>query len=294
MPKARIAAASALILLLCSAARGAVAAASDLKFTMLQAPGYTYTVPLALNDLKEIVGTVGNGTGPTLSFHYTEPAYTIFTVKNSLYTQAQGINSKGAIIGEYRASTKDYAYRSFIVRGARTTTFKVSGAISTYAYSLSDSGEIGGGVRGHNGSIYGFLEMAGNITYVDLGDLTFTTVTSVSSTGNYAGFYHDITLGFLGFKNINGSQQVVSFPGSSYTTVNGMNKYGDVVGDFFIGANKDRHGFLLSGTTYTQIDYPGTTTGSDATGINDHGDIVGFWSDTSAAFGFLTHVKLSH
>ena len=45
------------------------------------------------------------------------------------------------------------------------------------------------------------------------------------------------------------------------------------------------HGFLLSGGTYSAIDYPNAIN-TYVTGINDFGEIVGQWDD---AAGMRTH-----
>jgi hypothetical protein len=48
------------------------------------------------------------------------------------------------------------------------------------------------------------------------------------------------------------------------------------------------HGFLLSHGHYTTLDDPAGTAGTYAEGMNDQGDIVGFYFDTNGlAHGFL-------
>src|ERR1019366_620532 len=47
-------------------------------------------------------------------------------------------------------------------------------------------------------------------------------------------------------------------------------------------------GFLYSGGTFTAIDYPGkTVTQTEALGINNSGQVVGFYVDPSGPHGFL-------
>jgi probable HAF family extracellular repeat protein len=61
----------------------------------------------------------------------------------------------------------------------------------------------------------------------------------------------------------------------------GINDTGQIVGWYYDGSgNGGNHGFLLSGGTYTTLDYPGAISphGTSATwayGINDLGQIVG-------------------
>jgi uncharacterized membrane protein len=56
-----------------------------------------------------------------------------------------------------------------------------------------------------------------------------------------------------------------------------------VVGQYIDSAG-NKHGFLLSGGTFTTIDFPGAL-GTVARGINSQGDIVGFHIDTAGLAG---------
>ena len=51
----------------------------------------------------------------------------------------------------------------------------------------------------------------------------------------------------------------VKYPGAVYTDAYGVNINSEVVGYYFGTQDQRPHGFLLSGGTYTTIDYPGTT-----------------------------------
>ena len=62
-----------------------------------------------------------------------------------------------------------------------------------------------------------------------------------------------------------------------------MNDGGDVVGTYNDGLVQ--HGFVYSGGTYTDVDFPGATS-TFATGVDTAGDIVGFYSDATTTRGF--------
>jgi len=71
-----------------------------------------------------------------------------------------------------------------------------------------------------------------------------------------------------------------ALPGTTYAY--GINDTGQIVGWYYDGSgNGGDHGFLLSGGTYTTLDYPGAISPSHGTpatfayGINDLGQIVG-------------------
>lgn len=70
----------------------------------------------------------------------------------------------------------------------------------------------------------------------------------------------------------------VDYPGAVSTTAYKINDAGQVVG-IYIDAAGVRHGFLLSGGSYSSIDCPSPyTAGSEANGINNLGQIVGVCS----------------
>ena len=79
----------------------------------------------------------------------------------------------------------------------------------------------------------------------------------------------------------------LSFPGATQTQTFGVNNHDQVVGDY-VGVDGVAHGFVYSNGTYTGIDDPnglGTTT---INGINNAGDIVGFYIDSAGnTDGFL-------
>src|SRR5262249_58906096 len=58
-----------------------------------------------------------------------------------------------------------------------------------------------------------------------------------------------------------------------------------IVGRYFNASGT--HGFLYSGGIYTTLDDPLATNGTNATGINNTGQIVGNYTDSTGAHGFL-------
>lgn len=66
----------------------------------------------------------------------------------------------------------------------------------------------------------------------------------------------------------------IDAPNASFTTAQGINPRGDVVGWFVDKTDKATHGYLLRDGAFTRIDYPNAVY-TDARGINARGDIVG-------------------
>src|ERR1017187_6708471 len=74
---------------------------------------------------------------------------------------------------------------------------------------------------------------------------------------------------------------LIDYPGASSTLAWGVNSRGDIVG-YYVGADKNNHGFLLNGGRYTAIDYPGAAV-TLVNGINPQGDVVGEFGATATS-----------
>ena len=78
----------------------------------------------------------------------------------------------------------------------------------------------------------------------------------------------------------------IDVPGAGYTSVQGINTAGDMVGYYGATSNGPYHGFLLRGGNFTFFDYPGAQS-TFASKINDSGLIVGYTPGGSREHGFL-------
>ena len=78
----------------------------------------------------------------------------------------------------------------------------------------------------------------------------------------------------------------IDYPGATFTTIDGINSQGDIVGRYIDAANA-RRGFQLDKHgMYESLDYPAAVS-SSAVGINNLGDVVGEFSDGSRNHGFM-------
>ena len=76
----------------------------------------------------------------------------------------------------------------------------------------------------------------------------------------------------------------------------GCNDEGEIVGSF-TDSNGNVHGFIFAGGRFFQFDAPGSSQtpafgvmGTFINGVNDRGDIVGFFSDGTKVNGFVDFV----
>lgn len=115
-----------------------------------------------------------------------------------------------------------------------------------------------------------------------------TTIMRRNSSGVNVGYYTPTgsskAKGFV--KSGSGFQSVV-VPGSFPTYLNGINKYGTIVGDY-IGADNHFHGFVLKNGQFTSINPGNGAIDVTVSDINDNGAIVGTFSNGGVdSHGFL-------
>src|SRR5262249_41558435 len=116
-----------------------------------------------------------------------------------------------------------------------------------------------------------------------------TQAHGINNAGQIVGQYftNNATHGFL-------------YSGGTYTTLDdpsatlnitqafGINDMGQIAG-LYVVTGGVAHGFLYSGGTYTSVDDPlaDPRLGTEADGINNAGEIVGWYEDATARHGFL-------
>lgn len=132
----------------------------------------------------------------------------------------------------------------------------------------------------------GFIYSGGSFTPANVGGATQTQVVAINNTMtsgayNTAGFFVDASGANHGFTNIGGSTVYVDGPGSVTTQTLGLNDNHQAVG-FYVDANGTTQGFLYNTSTQMLTTLPfgslGGANGLTATGINNAGTIVGFYS----------------
>ena len=170
------------------------------------------------------------------------------------------------------------------VGAASFTTIDVPGAVYTQAFGINKSGDIVGGYGTTFTDSHGFLLSGGSFTTFD-GPGTFTRADGIDKSGNIVGSYRDANTGLdHGFLRLADSTfTTIDDPdGAQGSRINGINNAGTMVGDFTDAAGF-AHGFVLSGGTFTTVDFPGAAS-TLLFEINNSGAMVGYWEDASHTF----------
>ncbi len=141
---------------------------------------------------------------------------------------------------------------------------------------------------------HGFTYSGGTFTDENVSGADQTQVVAINNTmsgGTYqtAGFWVNNTSGANhGFTNIGGTVANVDGPASTFTQVLGLNDHNQAVGFFTAGGVTSGFTYSTTSATVTPLVVPSTWTSTTATGVNNSGVIVGFFSDCAGCVsGFI-------
>ena len=182
-----------------------------------------------------------------------------------------GINNSGQIVGFY-SNSEDQTYPFLYSAGNYFTLPVVMTYLGAGAYGINDSGQIVGSYL----FLSGFVDTAGTVVDINFPGTghTVTQALGINNSGEIVGSYQDST-GSHGFLDVGGTFTTIDSPlGGS--TLEGINNFGQIVGDSFI----DTAG------SFTTINYPGSSE-TLSFGINDSGQVVGTYTLGNINYGFV-------
>jgi probable HAF family extracellular repeat protein len=222
------------------------------------------------------VGTYAGASG-TSGFLYSGGTFSNIGVPGAILTSPSGINSAGQVVGFYDI-TDNVNHHGFLFLDGSFSTIDVPGATATQALGINDMGQIVGTYSDAGGE-HGFLYLGGTFSTIDVPGATSTSAGGINNAGEMVGTYSDATSVVHGFLYQGGAFSSPEAPGGELTQTLGINDAGQIVGV---------PGFLYSGGVFSTIDVPGAAGGTNSEGINNTGQIAGFYFDASGAVhGFL-------
>jgi len=219
----------------------------------------------------------------------------------ALQTQLTGLNDKGTVVGYFYNTNNgvpvDNQFGFFEKNGAFTevnnpNTPGLFGNPGPQAGVLTENQLIG--VNNHDIAVGFYNDAAGNshgYTYdittgrfsanIDDPSGVSTVTAAINNRGDIAGFYTDNGGAIHGFLDDHGVFKTVDGPGATETELLGLNDAGIAVGfDIVDGVT---HGIIYNTRTgkLSTIDDPHAAGFTLFNGINDRGDIVGFYTDAA-------------
>lgn len=217
--------------------------------------------------------------------------YTTVDVPGAISTNAQGINSRGDIVGGYADSSGNHGY---LLSNGVFTKIDYPGAAYTEAYGLNARGEVVGGYRmpGEPAlNMHGYLRTRhGEFLPVDFPGHINTRAQRITPEGLILGCYHDTdTMATMRGVMINARDpsEVAEIDAFASMT-NGATPDGSLIVGFFTDMDAGRtRGYLLYGDTFIPFDVPGSIS-TAAWDVNPGGEVVGTYRDGSnKQHGFL-------
>jgi len=286
-------------------------AAADYTFqTLNNGVDPTFNQLLGINNTGTIAGYFGAGSaehpnkGYTLAPPYTQASYTNENFPNSVQTQVVGINSNSSptTVGFWVDGNANNF--GFIKQGDTFTSVSnpntpAAGTLFNQLLGVNSSNVAVGFYTDANGNNQGYsYDIAKNqfnsINLPGSFSATMTTATGINNSGIISGFYVDATGNTHGFLDSAGNFTSLDDPNGTNTMLLGLNN-GQVVGSF-VDANGMTNGLLydLGTKSWLTLNDPNSSamaafdvTGTTINGINDRGQLVGFYSDGTNVDGFL-------
>jgi uncharacterized membrane protein len=186
-----------------------------------------------------------------------------------------GCNDRGDLVGGY--TDEEGIAQVYLARGGdyELTIFDVFGSDYAQARDVNESGTIVGfWHRIKDGTYQGFVWDKGEISEISIPGATNTYITGINARGDMVGSWEDADMNRYGFALLHGQFIDLDALFKTHLEPYGINDIGQIVGTY--DRSGTAHGFLLSGGTITEIDYPGAIEGSTVVlGINSVGQIVG-------------------
>ena len=158
------------------------------------------------------------------------------------------------------------------------TTLGTFGGSSTYANGINNFGQVVGYslLSGDSFARSATWTIAGGYGFDGLGDLG-SYYTGINNVGQIVGV-NPTTVAATGVASVwsSGISTALLRPGTESTAGTSINSTGQVAGHFYTGGNSTMHAAMWSGSALIDLGTLPTGTFSNALGINDTGQVVGY------------------
>lgn len=287
--------------------------------TAIHYPGSTATSARGVNNSGDIVGTfvcavacTNPLTGETSArgvhgFLLRDGVYTRLDVPGGVGTIPRGVSQQGVVVGHYNSAgvTHGFTYANGVYVYPIDVPAELfdnpgSSARHTLPVRMSPQGDLVGCIHEANfimTTMHGWLFRNGQFTILSTprypGDPSRdpdTMNNGISATGVIVGFYFSDGVSYVADEN--GLVQTFTIDGR-FTLAWDVNARGDIVGvvgenlSMTIGGPVKPRGFVLGKDGNALILEARGATNTQIMGINDRGDVVGQYTDTTGTHGFV-------
>jgi probable HAF family extracellular repeat protein len=245
-------------------------------YTQIDPPGASRTQCIGVNAAGEVSGFYQDAGGTYHGFLLSGGTYTIIDY-NGEGAFVYGINDVGQVVGLSSSGgfLYDIATQTFI------ETINYPGASVTYPYAINNAGTIVGYFQQVE-QIEGFKLVGSTYTEIAPGrGLADTYVNGITVSGELALFSSSVN-SEGNFLFANGKYTKIAFDGMlPNAEVNGISRNGKALaGEYEPNGGGAVAGFLYQNKRSQELQFPGATN-TFPSGVNDVGEVVGFFEDSS-------------
>jgi hypothetical protein len=261
------------------------------QYTSFQVPGSSSTVASGVNNLGDIVGTFVSD-GVQSGFLYTGGTFQTIACPNSGSTIAQGINDAGVVVGWCSESG---SVVGFIYQNGSYRFVAYPKAKQTVLIGINNEGAIVGVLEKVKTRQLGFLYSNGTFTLIGgkNGSLSgLNNLGMIAGSGCSAPCDTDYGVIYEMKKGRWRVKETVNYPGATSTGLNGIDDNGDLAGAWGPTPNGQNEGFVYIKNTNTFFGFDIENSADiEAEGINNSGEIVGFYTVGTTFYGFYGYVS---
>ncbi len=252
----------------------------------------TFNQLLGINNSDTIAGYFGSGMA-----HHPNKGYTLHVnyrnenFPGSAQTQVIGLNSESTTVGFWADKAGDnfgfYSTGGQRFETADYPTDNPAKPVVDQLLGVNDSDLAVGFFTDGKGVNHGYAYNIATHQYeqINISGDTNVTAAAINNLGDVAGFATDAagtTEGFLQFPK--GKVVHLDVPGATTTQALGVNDGDEVVGDYTVGSGSSATttGFVWSpGFGFESINDPNGIGATTINGVNNAGDLVGFYTDAA-------------
>jgi probable HAF family extracellular repeat protein len=265
--------------------------------TLDNAADLTFNQLLGINSHDVISGYFGSGAtghpnkGYLLKPPYAQTNYVNENFPGSVQTQVTGLNNLGDTCGFYvsgNGTNRGFVeWNGVFASYTNPNTPKVAGAVNQLL-GINNAGVAVGFYNDAKGNAHPYRvnQATGVFTPIHVPDAVSATAAGINNAGDVVGFFTDAagdTASFL----VTPSHQLTTyqFPNGTDTQALGINGKDQIVGSY-LDSKGVMHGFVLSDpfgpvSHWQKIDDPNGIGSTVVNGINNAGDLVGFYTDSA-------------
>lgn len=261
----------------------------------------TFNQLLGINDFGRIAGYFGSGAsaahpnrGFTVAAPYSQGRFRNENFPGAAQTQVVAINDSGTTAGFYVDPQGDN-FGWVLKQGVWKVVIDphTTGNVNQVLGINNEGKAVGFYTTGAANTPHAFEFNFHADTYsaIRIPGATSSTATGINNFGAISGFYTNKAGATLGFVLYRGHLTSFSGPGSTNTMAFGINNFFKVVGSYTVG--NATHGFVRSNGKLTTVDDPNGVGTTIINGLNNHGQLVGFYTTDNGNItdGFVARLK---